>query len=89
MLIGPGGPAMPGGFDFRRKAFFEGIGAVGYALTPSRLRRPAGTRRPGGEAGARAAGGGGPGSAAHVDGQAGALATALLTGERGGIEEAT
>ncbi|MGR3540689.1 MAG: ComEC/Rec2 family competence protein [Hasllibacter sp.] len=33
-LSPPGGPVEPGGFDFRRKAWFEGIGAVGYARAP-------------------------------------------------------
>lgn len=88
MLIGPGGPAMPGGFDFRRKAFFEGIGGVGYALTPSRQVAPP---EPGGLAVRleRARLGVAARVGAHVDGQAGALATALLTGERGGIDETT
>lgn len=30
-LLPPGGPAEPGAFDFRRRAYFEGFGAVGYA----------------------------------------------------------
>ena len=33
-LSPPAGPAEPGGFDFRRYAFFEGLGAVGYTRTP-------------------------------------------------------
>lgn len=32
MLLPPTPPAMPGAFDFGRQAFFERIGAVGYAL---------------------------------------------------------
>lgn len=88
MLIGPGGPALPGGFDFRRKAFFERIGAVGYAITDLRIIEPP---APGGlavrlERGrlwvAQRVG-------SHLGGQAGAVATALLTGERGGINAAT
>ncbi|MGB8840166.1 MAG: ComEC/Rec2 family competence protein, partial [Aliidongia sp.] len=31
-LMPPSGPALPGGFDFQRQAWFRGIGAVGYAL---------------------------------------------------------
>lgn len=30
----PGGPVEPGGFDFRRFAWFEGLGAVGYTRSP-------------------------------------------------------
>lgn len=33
-LSPPAAPAEPGGFDFRRLAWFERIGAVGYARTP-------------------------------------------------------
>ncbi len=33
----PPSPALPGSFDFARKAYFEGLGGVGYAV--SRLRR--------------------------------------------------
>ncbi len=33
-LSPPAGPSEPGGFDFRRTAWFDGIGAVGYARTP-------------------------------------------------------
>ena len=33
-LSPPGGPVEPGGFDFQRHAWFQGIGAVGYTRTP-------------------------------------------------------
>lgn len=33
-LSPPSGPAEPGGFDFQRMAWFEGLGAVGYTRTP-------------------------------------------------------
>ncbi len=33
-LFPPGGPVEPGAFDFRRAAWFAGIGGVGYALGP-------------------------------------------------------
>jgi len=36
-LIAPGGPVMPGGFDFRRKAYYEGLSAVGYTLANAQL----------------------------------------------------
>ena len=37
----PPGPAEPFGFDFRRAAFFEGLGAVGYTRTPILTVEPA------------------------------------------------
>lgn len=33
-LSPPSGPVEPGGFDFRRKAWFDGLGAVGYTRNP-------------------------------------------------------
>ena len=40
--LGPNpGPAEPWGFDFRRAAFFEGLGAVGYTRTPILTVAPA------------------------------------------------
>lgn len=33
-LSPPSGPVEPGGFDFRRMAWFDGLGAVGYTRTP-------------------------------------------------------
>ena len=31
-LTPPGGPVSPGGFDYRRQAYFEGIGALGFTM---------------------------------------------------------
>lgn len=36
MLNAPPPPASPGSYDFARDAFFDGIGGVGFALTPLR-----------------------------------------------------
>ncbi len=33
-LSPPGGAVEPGGYDFRRQAWFQGLGAVGYTRTP-------------------------------------------------------
>ena len=33
-LAAPDGPAEPGGFDFRRMAYFQRLGAVGYSRSP-------------------------------------------------------
>jgi len=83
----PGGPAEPGGFDFRRLAWFEGLGAIGYARTPIVTVEPP---RAGGAL------------ALHrlrmrlsaaiqdsIGGQAGAVSAALMTGDRSAITEAT
>jgi competence protein ComEC len=40
-LSAPEGPMEPGGFDFQRQAFFDGLGAVGYTRTPVLALRPA------------------------------------------------
>jgi competence protein ComEC len=79
------GPAYPGGFDFRRQLFFQGIGGTGFAMgrieqldaadaTPSPLAqlqdRIAARVR------------------AQISGDAGAIAVAFMTGERAGISDA-
>ncbi|WP_265499200.1 ComEC/Rec2 family competence protein [Paracoccus beibuensis] len=82
----PPAPASPGSFDFRLHAWFEGLGAVGYTRTPIMSVAPV-------EGGiwwmhrARMAI-----SAAiqdRIGGQAGAVASALMTGDRSGISEQT
>ncbi len=84
MLLPPSPPVAPGAFDFRRYAFFRGIGAVGYALSGLDVV----------EAAAR------DGLAvrlarwrlrlserilAALPGSAGGVAAALMTGERGSV----
>lgn len=92
-------PALPGGFDFQRQAFFEGVGAVGFSIGSAQVT-------------ARASHGEGhalgewPGvSAANalarlraaltrriteaLPGASGAVAAALITGERRAIPAAT
>lgn len=86
-LSPPGGPVEPGGFDFARLAWFEGLGAVGYARVPLLVAAP-----PEGGAlllvtRARMAL-----SAAIQDalpGETGAFASAVTTGDRSGLSEAT
>ncbi|WP_371823291.1 ComEC/Rec2 family competence protein [Paracoccus sp. Z118] len=83
----PPGPAEPGGFDFRRSAFFGRLGAVGYTRNPVLTIAPA----PEGGAAAlqrlrhRAS----AGIADGIGGQAGAVASALMTGDRSRIAEST
>ncbi|WP_417247773.1 ComEC/Rec2 family competence protein [Celeribacter sp.] len=86
-LSPPAGPTEPRGFDFQRMAWFDGLGAVGYTRTPViRIAPP--------ERGidllihrlrmdlSRAI-------QQRIDGQAGAFAAAILTGDRSGVSEAT
>ncbi len=91
-LMPPSEPALPGDYDFGRQAWFAGIGAVGYSLSPpvieagaadppADLRMWAAVQRVRQAIGARIA--------AALPGETGAIATALITGERGGISEAT
>lgn len=37
MLLPPPEPAMPGGYDFQRRAYFDGIGATGFAVGTPRI----------------------------------------------------
>lgn len=83
----PPGPAEPGGFDFRRAAWFESLGAIGYTRSPVMVASPP---EPGGalrlhrlrmELSSA--------MQDRIGGQAGAVASALMTGDRSGISEAT
>lgn len=82
-LSPPEGPAEPGGFNFARHAWFDGLGAVGSARSPV-------LRLPDGEGGAAttvarlrmylsAA------IQARIPGEPGAFAAAMLTGDRSGM----
>ena len=80
-LSPPSGPVEPGGFDFQRMAWFDRLGAVGYTRTPVLL-------------GAGAAQGSSglwvyrqrvaisAGVQARLDGESGAFAAAIMTGDR-------
>ena len=85
-------PVEPGAFDFARKAWFDRLGATGYAIGPPtpdiaaprapldlRLRAKVDNLRQSVGSRIRQA----------LPGQAGALATALITGDRGAIKETT
>ncbi|CAN1565037.1 ComEC Predicted membrane metal-binding protein [Rhabdaerophilaceae bacterium] len=85
-LTPPSDPAMPGGFDFRRDAFFKAIGAVGFTLgriessappisADWQLRLNAAIDHARNELTNRIA--------SRIGGDAGALAAALITGKRG------
>jgi competence protein ComEC len=85
-LSAPDGPVEPGGFDFRRMAFFERLGAVGYTRNPVLLWHPPakGTqivdrmRSYLAEAMLRA-----------MPSEAGAFATGAMTGDRSAISQET
>ncbi len=90
VLVPPPGPASPGAYDFSRTAFFDRIGAVGYAYGRPRL---IGSHAPPGVFAPVAL------AIAHLrwrmtirlhqvlPGSEGSIASALITGERGGISE--
>ncbi|MDP6953058.1 MAG: ComEC/Rec2 family competence protein, partial [Alphaproteobacteria bacterium] len=86
VLMPPPRPAAPGAYDFGRALFYQGIGAVGYAVSraqPLTLARPSGWREA--VAGVRLA------IAERIDaamsGHEAAIAVALLTGLRGRIPD--
>lgn len=81
-LSPPQGPVEPGAFDFRRMAFFEGLGAVGYTRHPVLLwQEPApGEARVGRLRAFLSAA-----IRAEIAGDAGAFAAGVLTGDRSGL----
>ncbi len=83
-LAPPQGPVEPGGFDFRRKAWFEGLGAVGYTRSPALALAPAAPGQPGLWI-HRIRIALSQGIQARIPGEAGAFAAAILTGDRAGI----
>ncbi|MBN8632975.1 MAG: ComEC/Rec2 family competence protein, partial [Rhodobacterales bacterium] len=86
MLAAPEGPVEPGAFDFRRMAFFDQLGAVGYTRTPVLLlEEPADGALPIDRLRTWLT----QGMLAHMDGQAGAFAAGAMTGDRSAITEDT
>jgi competence protein ComEC len=86
ILAPPPSPAAPGAFDFQRRAYFERLGAVGFSVSPVRLVRHGppdsiglAVQRLRQHVTARILG--------ALDAPAGAVAAALMTGERGAIPE--
>lgn len=83
-LSPPGGPVEPGGFDFQRHAWFQHLGAIGYTRTPVLTLAPP---TPGAtriftarmilSARVRAV----------LPGDTGAVAAALITGDRSGLTQ--
>jgi competence protein ComEC len=88
----PPGPSLPGDYDFARAAWFLGLGAVGSAEGAAEADAnarppPIGLRVAAAVARVRQAIG--DRIVAALPGEAGAIANALITGERGGISETT
>jgi competence protein ComEC len=90
VLLPPPAPAAPGDYDFGRAAYFEGLGAVGYAYGEPALLAAAAPPDFAGRVAARIA---------HLrwrmsqrihavlPGSTGAIASAIITGDRGGISD--
>ncbi len=88
-LSPPAGPVYPGGYDFARRAWFDGIGATAIPLGPIHLLEPAPDSgmflarievwRTALTARLRE----------EIRGNAGGIAAALVTGDRGGIDRET
>ena len=78
-LVGPMNASIPGGFDFSRVAWFQGLGASGKAIGPVTRLAPQTARQPGFR----------ERLSAHIrtqlPGSAGGIASAFATGDRGGI----
>lgn len=91
VLRPPPGPSEPGAFDFARRAYFERLGAVGYAVGPVRIESGQLEKRAVGESWRNFWNGLRRGISDRVQaalpGEEGAVAAALLTGERGAIPE--
>jgi competence protein ComEC len=86
LLMPPSPPVEPGGFDFARQAYFERLGAVGYALSAPQVLGQ--VERRGWSLGLAAL----RQTIAHqitvaVPGTAGAIGVALLTGLRGALPD--
>jgi competence protein ComEC len=85
-------PVLPGGYDFRRKAYFEGIGAVGYgikALTALAPLQDKGFFRTLSETVAALRTRLTAYMRAQIPGESGAIVAALVTGDRAGITDTT
>ena len=85
-LSPPGAPVEPGGFDFRRMAWFMQLGAVGYTRNPALRAGPPDDG--GGTAIFRIRMAISDAIRTRIRGQEGAFAAAILTGDRSAIDPA-
>lgn len=89
-LMPPPGPAAPGAYDFARAAWFQRIGAVGFSLGPPQIvvpRTESGMWETVRLSVARLRGVIGERVRACLDGDIGAVATALINGDRAILSE--
>jgi competence protein ComEC len=92
VLNPPPGPSLPGDYDFARAAWFKRLGAVGYADAAAEIDAgapPPTLAQSAAAAVARLRQAIGQRVLAALPGETGAIANALITGERGGISEET
>lgn len=87
VILPPPGPAAPGAFDFQRMAWFDRLGGVGFAVGPPELCCPD-IAEPDGAWLARLRQGIAQRVLDALPGPEGAVAAALMTGERAAIPEA-
>lgn len=84
-LAAPEGPVEPGGFDFRRMAYFNQLGAVGYTAAPVVMWQPAAA---GSQMINRLRNWLSAQIQAAVPGDSGAFASGVMTGDRANISAA-
>ncbi|KUF12378.1 ComEC/Rec2 family competence protein [Pseudoponticoccus marisrubri] len=84
-LSPPGGAVEPGGFDFRRHAWFLQLGAVGYTRNPVLMLEPPGAGLPLFRARMWLS----ERVQARLPGETGAFAAAIMSGDRSGMGEDT
>ncbi|MGN6551146.1 MAG: ComEC/Rec2 family competence protein [Pararhizobium sp.] len=91
-LSPPSGPALPGGYDFAFNSFFSGVGAIGFFYGPPE-RVPSLKAKADENAAFLDVGAVREAISARIrrvlPGETGALAAALIVGDRGGIPDAT
>ena len=85
-LSSPPGPSEPDAFDFRRMAFFDRLGAVGYSRTPLLVLAPP---EPGTQLVNRLRARLSAAIMDRIPGQAGAFASGAVTGDRSAITQET
>jgi len=87
VLLPPPPPAMPGGYDFAREAWFRGLGAVGFAFGALTLEQDAAAASGWSLFWSRLRSVIGLELRRELEGDVAAVAEALLTGERAAISE--
>ncbi|MGZ8409251.1 MAG: ComEC/Rec2 family competence protein [Hyphomicrobium sp.] len=87
VLIPLPAPSTPSGFDFQRQSFYQGLGAVGFAYGRATVVSEATGREGVGAAIARLRQRIGERVQDQLDGDTGAIAVALMTGERSEISK--